>query len=89
MLDFSSYMITYLVNKVFWFWTPGIAEVIWIVIGWLAYNGRDLGCPLVAWGAEGRSSAAHWLSVGLVGGAQFELESRRREKCQVSFGDSS
>lgn len=64
-------------------------KVLWILIGWLAHNGRDLGCPLVACGAESRSPALHWLVGGLVGGAQFELESRRRVKCQVSVSDSS
>lgn len=72
-----------------------------ILIGWLGSRGRDIDCLLVGWeqgvkprlsigwlGAGGGTLAAHWLVAVLVGGAPFEPESRRRQKCQVSFGDS-
>lgn len=58
------------------------------MIGRLAGNGRNSDCLLVAWEEEGGLSAAYWLVADSVGGAQFEPESRRSDKCQVSFCDS-
>lgn len=70
------------------FWTPGVAKVRCALIGQLASNGRDSDCLLVTWEEEGGLSAGYWLFADSVGGARFEPESRRTDKCRVSFGDS-
>lgn len=48
-----------------------------MLIGWFGDVRRDF-----------YASAVHWLVLCFVGGAWFEPESRRRQKCQVSCSDS-
>lgn len=62
---------------------------LYLLVSGFADGGRYEVSPRLSIGCYagvGWSYAVHWSLARAMGGAQFELESRRIEKCQVSFG---